>query len=65
MVKDVEREKRLSMTRMKELVKDFTREMYASEEKIFKHSRAVAERPAVVRQSPFEPDETPNSGGAG
>eukprot|EP00973_Karenia_brevis_P038992 5383466-Karenia_brevis.AAC.1 len=64
-VKDVAREKRLSMTRMKELVKDFTKEMYVSEEKILKHSRSVAERPAVVRQSPFEAYEAPNSGGAG
>eukprot|EP00973_Karenia_brevis_P079300 11004499-Karenia_brevis.AAC.1 len=47
MVKEVEREKRLSMTRVKELVKDFTKEMYAAEEKILKHSRAVSEKPAV------------------
>eukprot|EP00973_Karenia_brevis_P055001 7647083-Karenia_brevis.AAC.1 len=47
MARDVEREKRLSMTRMKELVKDFTKEMYDAEGKILWHSRAVAERPAA------------------
>eukprot|EP00973_Karenia_brevis_P001288 175891-Karenia_brevis.AAC.1 len=64
MVKDVEREKRLSMTRVKELVNDFTKEMYEAEGKILRHSRAVSERPAAVRKSPFEPYRSLSSWGA-
>eukprot|EP00973_Karenia_brevis_P017939 2465391-Karenia_brevis.AAC.1 len=55
MIKDVEREKRLSMTRMKELVQDFTKEMYVAEEMISKDSRSVAERTSafeVVAERP-------------
>eukprot|EP00973_Karenia_brevis_P075533 10491892-Karenia_brevis.AAC.1 len=65
MVKDVEKEKRWSMQTMKDLVKDFRKEMYGAEEKILQYSRSVAERPVLSRQSPFEPFESPNSGGAG
>eukprot|EP00973_Karenia_brevis_P059199 8243250-Karenia_brevis.AAC.1 len=40
MTKDVEREKRLSMSRVKELVADVTKVMCDAEGKILRHARA-------------------------
>eukprot|EP00973_Karenia_brevis_P033030 4558602-Karenia_brevis.AAC.1 len=54
MTKEIEREQRLSMTRVKELVTDFTQVMYDAEGKILRHARAVSERTAPERPSPVK-----------